>query len=381
MTRRIALAAVSVFLLLAGSPGSAVSQEGSADPDRRAIAIEALSRLKGMDLEANPAVKNAVMKVLETTRGTPDFVKIVQDFQIKGQQRGLLEVAVNHPADSGGVEAMKMLLADAEAAGLIKETLSGTNVNSATRAAECLGNTDDKRSVPFLSPLVADKTRDVALRKQSVRALTQTEDGAAELLAMARTGRLPDDLKFTATMELNGVRWPQLKSEAAKLLPPPPGRNTQPLPPLAELLKMKGDPQNGARVFARDEVGCIKCHRVNDKGADVGPALSEIGTKLGKDALYEAILDPSAGIAFGYEAWQIELKSGDEAYGIIASETADELTIKGANGIPIRIKKSDVASRRQSKISLMPAGLQQTMSTQDLVDLVEYLSSLRKSTR
>lgn len=359
-------------------PGSAAAQAESGAPDRRTIALEALSRLKGIDLEANPAVKNAVMKVLETTRGTPDFVKLVQDFQIKGQERGLMEVAVNHPAGSAGVDAMKMLLADAAAGGLIKETLAGTNVNSATRAAECLGNTIDKRSFPFLLPLVADKARALTLRKQTVSSLAQTVEGAAGLLSMARSGALPEDMRFTATMELNNVRWPQLKSEAAKLLPPPPGRNTQPLPPLAELLKMKGDPQNGARVFARDEVGCIKCHRVNDRGADVGPALSEIGTKLGKDALYEAILDPSAGIAFGYEAWQIELKSGDEAYGIIASETPEELTIKGANGVPLHIKKSDVASRRQSRISLMPAGLQQTMSTQDLVDLVEYLGSLRK---
>ena len=133
-------------------------------------------------------------------------------------------------------------------------------------------------------------------------------------------------------------------------------------------------------MFTRPEVGCINCHRVNSKGVDLGPALSEIGAKLGKDALYEAILDPSAGIEFGFEAWQLELKSGDEAYGIIVSETADDLTIKDAKAIPTRIKKSDIAKRQQMKLSMMPTGLQQTMSTQDLVDLVEYLSSLKKAT-
>jgi len=132
-------------------------------------------------------------------------------------------------------------------------------------------------------------------------------------------------------------------------------------------------------VFTRPEVNCIGCHRVNDKGVDFGPALSEIGAKLGKDALYEAILDPSAGIAFGYEAWQIELKSGDEAYGLIVSETADELIMKDVKAIPTRIKKSEIVKRQQLKTSIMPAGLQQTMSTQDLVDLVEYLSSLKKA--
>jgi putative heme-binding domain-containing protein len=377
MMRRFVLYC-GLVLWLPAAECLAQTQPAAGEPDRAAIAMEALSRLKGMDLEANPAVKTAVMKVLESTRGTPNFARIVQDFQIKGQQRGLLEVAVKNPNDGSGAEAMRLLLAE-DGAGLIKETLIGSNVAAAVNAAECLGDAADKRGVPLLLPLVTDTARDVAVRKQAVRSLARTEDGAAGLLALAREDKLPADVKFTAGMELNNVRWPQLKAEAAKVLPPPPGRNTQPLPPLAELLKTPGDASNGARVFARDGVGCIKCHRVNDQGKDVGPALSEIGTKLGKDALYEAILDPSAGIASGYEAWQLELKSGDEAYGIIASETADELTIKDANAISTRIKKSDIVKRQQMKLSMMPAGLQQTMSTQELVDLVEYLASLKKA--
>lgn len=377
MTRRIVLSGLlGICLLLAAIKMRA--QTSKAESDRVAIALEALSRLKGTDLEANPAIKRAVTNVLEKMRGTTNFVKIVQDFQLKGQEPGLMEVAVKNPHDAAGAEAMRMILTSGDTS-LIKATLAGTNTSAAVNTAECLGNAGDKRSVPLLLPIVTDMTREVVLRKQAVRSLAQTEEGAAALLALAREDKLPGDVKFTAAMELSAVRWPNVKAEAAKVLPPPPGRNTQPLPPLAELLKMTGDPQNGARVFVRDDVGCVKCHRVNDKGADLGPALSEIGTKLGKDALYEAILDPSAGIAFGYEAWQIDLKSGDEAYGIIASETADELTIKGANGIPQRIKKSDIAKRQQAKTSLMPNGLQQTMTTQDLVDLVEYLASLKKA--
>jgi putative heme-binding domain-containing protein len=85
-----------------------------------------------------------------------------------------------------------------------------------------------------------------------------------------------------------------------------------------------------ALVFARPDVACITCHRINDKGADLGPALSEIGAKLGKDALYEAILDPSAGIAFGYEslANYFEIRC-DEAFGIVVSDTADETPPQG----------------------------------------------------
>jgi putative heme-binding domain-containing protein len=347
----------------------------ASESNHTTVAIEALERLKGIDLEANPAVKAAVLNVLESARGTPDFVRIVQDFKLPDQNSGLLEVALLHPAEEAGVEAMRMILAGHDLARL-DSTLRGTN---SARAVEALGNTRDREIVPLLLPLINDPARDIVARRQAVKALAGTQEGATALLQLAQDDKLSADLKFIATTELNAVRWPELKARAAQLLPPPRGQNTQPLPPMAELLKMKGDAAKGAQVFTRPEVNCIGCHRVNDKGVDFGPALSEIGTKLGKDAIYEAILDPSAGIAFGYEAWQIELKSGDEAYGLIVSETPDELTIKDVKAIPTRVKKSEIVKRQQLKTSVMPAGLQQTMSTQDLVDLVEYLSSLKKA--
>src|SRR5579862_3151714 len=68
-------------------------------PDRTKIAVEALQRLKGIDLEANPTLKAAVLKVLESTRGTPQFVEIVREFNLKGQSPALLDFAMGHPAD------------------------------------------------------------------------------------------------------------------------------------------------------------------------------------------------------------------------------------------------------------------------------------------
>jgi putative heme-binding domain-containing protein len=176
---------------------------------------------------------------------------------------------------------------------------------------------------------------------------------------------------------LNAVPWPGIKSEAAKILPLPQGQNA-PLPPVAELVKMKGDLANGAKVFRRQEINCIGCHQINGEGTDIGPALSEIGTKLAREAIYESILDPSSGVAFGYEQWHVELKNGDEVFGLITSDSADEITLKAQTGISTKFKKSDIAKRTQLKDSIMPQGLQLGMSAQELVDLVEYLSSLKK---
>ena len=350
-----------------------------AEPDkhnesgRTAIAAEALSRLKGIDLDASPGVKAAVVKVLDQARGTPQFVEIVRDFNIKDRDAELLEIAVKNPNNSTGVEATRLILANRNFQ-LLTTSLAGTN---AIKVAEALGNTGENGIVPLLEPMVADMKRDVALRKQAVRALAQAQEGAAALLKLAKEEKLPQDMKLMAGSELNNVRWAKIKTEAAQLLPLPRGQNSGPLPPISDLVKMKGDAAKGAVMYRRDTVGCIRCHQVNGEGVDFGPNLSEIGTKLGKDALYEAILDPSAGVSFGYEAWQIELKNGDEAYGLIVSDTADEIAVKTQGGIVARYKKSDIAKREQQKLSIMPAGLQQTMSTQDLADLVEYLSSLK----
>ena len=368
---------LTASMLLAGVLGLGHSNALAEDSSRAAIALEALDRLKGIDLEVNPGVKTAVLKLLGQARGTPQFVAIVRDFKIKDQDAALLEIAIQNPASSEGAEAMRLIL-NGKNMDLLKPSLAGTN---AVKVAEALGNTGDKEIVPLLSPIVTDATREAAMRKQAVRSLAQVQAGAVVLLKLAEEKNLPADLVITASAALNNVRWEELKTRAAQLLPLPQGRDAQPLPPVSELVKLSGDPANGARMFRSEAVACNKCHQVNGEGTDFGPALSEIGTKLGKDALYEAILNPSAGISFGFEAWQVNLKNGDDAYGLVVSETAEELAIKAVGGIVTRFKKSDIASRAQQKLSIMPAGLQQAMTRQELVDLVEYLFSLKKAGR
>ena len=334
-----------------------------------------MSRLKGIDLDANPGVKTAVLKLLDQTRGTPQFVEIVRDFKITGQEEALLEFAEHNPASSSGADAMRLVL-NGQNEALLKDALAGSN---AIPIVEALGNTGEKGIVPLIKPIIIEKGRDFALRKQAVRALAQVQSGAGALLDLADDNKLPAELSLTASSALNSARWPDIKARAVKILPPLQGQNAAPLPPIAELVKRKGDPLNGSAVFRRDAVGCIKCHQINGEGIEFGPNLSEIGAKLGKDALYEAILDPSAGISFGFEGWQLALKNSDDASGLVVNETPDELALKSVGGIVTRYRKSDIASRTQQKVSIMPAGLQQTMSLQELADVVEYLASLKKA--
>jgi putative membrane-bound dehydrogenase-like protein len=345
----------------------------SATPET--VVFEALRRLKGSDLDSIPAAKNAVANLLEKNHGTPRFVEIVRDFKVKGQEAGLLEIALKNSNASFGAEAMRFIVNGGQRDILIK-SLRGP---SAGATIEALGNTGEKAIVPLLAPMVTDSSHELTIRKQAVRSLAKVQSGAMELLKLAEEGKLPADLKLTASTALNYSSWPDVKDRAAKLLPPLEGQDSKPLLPISLLVRMPGNPGNGAVVFRSDTVGCIKCHQVNGEGTEFGPNLSEIGGKLGKDALYEAILDPSAGISFGYEGWQITLKDGNEASGLVVNETPDELAIKTVGGIITRYRKNEITSRTKQKVSLMPEGLQKTMTTQELADVVEYLSTLKKS--
>jgi putative heme-binding domain-containing protein len=366
---------IRIFVILIAFCVSAFAQ--SSDPS---LAVEAITRLQNVDLEQNAKIKEAVFKLLDRTRGTPDFLRLVKHFKIKGQEPALLELAVTRASDETGVEALRVVLSGADHK-LIEEKLRGGDAKSALALAEALGNSGSKDAAKFLLPVVRDDKSDLALRKQCVRSLAKTEDGAAAILQLARENQFADGLRFIAAAELGKARWVNIKSEAAKLLPLPEGQNSKPLPPLADLLKRAGNIENGQRIFNSQTAACASCHKVKGQGMEVGPDLSEIGSKLAKEALYESVLDPSAGISFGYEAFQLELKTGDEPYGLIASETADEIAIKNNTGIVTRYKKADVKSRRQMKLSIMPAGLQQSVTVNELVDLIEYLASLKKAGR
>ena len=94
---------------------------------------------------------------------------------------------------------------------------------------------------------------------------------------------------------------------------------------------------------------------------------------------YLSILEPSAGISFGYEAWLLKFKNGAEALGVITSSTDDEVTLRVPGGISTTHKTADIESRTQLPTSIMPPGLQATMTPQELVDMITYLASLKQA--
>ena len=367
---RLWVVLITVLLLSTGT-----SRSADIPADKLNTLIGALSRLGPEKVNTNPRLKDALTQVLTATKGTGQFVELVEVFQLTDRNPELLEMAIAHPNSNAGVAAINVVLAN-DGRALIAGAVSG-NPKRAGRLVAALGNTLKGSTVDLMLPLLSAQ-HDASLQKETVRSLAKFKQGAQALLKLAATDAIPETAKLTATMELNSVRWPEVKDKAAKLLPLPQMQGGGTFPTINELVKQSGDARRGKQVYSRETVACNRCHQVNGEGIDFGPALSEIGSKLTKEALYESILAPNSGILMGYESWSIETKDGDEYYGLLVSDTKDEVAIKTVGGIINRLKKSEIDFRRKSQLSTMPAGLQQLMTVQDLVDLVEYLASLKK---
>ena len=174
------------------------------------------------------------------------------------------------------------------------------------------------------------------------------------------------------------MQYPALKADIDQYFPAPSGLGGKPLPPIAELAKLKGDIAKGRAIFERVESSCVTCHRVDDKGVDFGPGLAEIGTKLPKEAIFDSIINPNTGLSMGFETTQLTFKDGGVGMGIVRSETGDEVVLALPGGVSQKFAKNTIAKRDKLTTSMMPSGLNQALSQEDLVNLVEYLSSLKK---
>jgi putative heme-binding domain-containing protein len=219
-----------------------------------------------------------------------------------------------------------------------------------------------------------DKRLDLAVRQKATHGFADGWGGQEKLMNLVSSKKLPKELDTTAEkILLNAWRSDINKRAMAFYHKGENGNNN--LAPVATLVKMKGDEVHGQLVFSNT---CMSCHQVNNKGINFGPDLSEIGAKFAKDGLYANILNPDAGIAFGYDGYLVTTKDGNTQLGYVTSETKDELSLKMSGGVVAKIKKSDIVSKKKYDHSLMPSGLLASMKEEDAVDLVEYLSTLKK---
>ena len=124
-------------------------------------------------------------------------------------------------------------------------------------------------------------------------------------------------------------------------------------------------------------MACVRCHAIGSSGGDAGPNLSMIGARHDRRYLLESVVKPNAMIAPGFDSIVVTLKSGGVIGGIVAGETADEISLKNADGKTTVVKKSDI-DKREGAPSSMPEIYGAVMTKAEIRDVVEFLSSLNE---
>ena len=138
-----------------------------------------------------------------------------------------------------------------------------------------------------------------------------------------------------------------------------------------------GDKEAGKIVFFQKiAVACLRCHKIEGQGGDVGPELNGIGSKQKRDYLLESLILPEKNIAKGFESLILVLSNGKTVTGILKQDNPKEIILMDFEGKLITIKKLDIEEKKTGK-SGMPADLYKQLSRQELRDLVEYLASLK----
>ena len=134
-------------------------------------------------------------------------------------------------------------------------------------------------------------------------------------------------------------------------------------------LALPGDPGKGHQVFT---LVCAACHPRGPEGRDVGPDLIAV-VDHPPEKLLGSILDPSADIQPGFNAYTCTLNTGEQIYGLLASESATSVVMKLVDGTIRNVLRTQIATLQSPDVSLMPEGLEGAIDRQGMADLIAFL--------
>jgi putative membrane-bound dehydrogenase-like protein len=138
-----------------------------------------------------------------------------------------------------------------------------------------------------------------------------------------------------------------------------------------------GEAKRGEEIFFGQRAACAACHRVDERGEKIGPDLSKIGAIRNRRDLAEAILFPSASLARGYESFGVMTKDGQVHSGIMGRQTATAIFLRTTDRAEVRVARDDIEQLVPNATSIMPQGLDKTLSPSELSDVIAFLESLR----
>lgn len=208
------------------------------------------------------------------------------------------------------------------------------------------------------------------LRQDALGLLIARPDRALLLLDALREKKVvPSDLTAGQAQSLLNHPDAEVARVAAGLLTLGTSTRQQVVDAYLPALQLPADAARGRAVFAN---ACASCHRLEDVGVNLGPNLLSVRNH-GREGLVIDIFDPNRKVDPAFLFYEIELRTGDTLFGAVADETTDTLTVAQAYGARTVVRRADIAGMRSVGQSMMPEGLESSMSQQELADLLEYI--------
>jgi putative membrane-bound dehydrogenase-like protein len=236
-------------------------------------------------------------------------------------------------------------------------------------AIEALCRYDDPRVVSGLLERWAGFTP--LLRRQAVMSLLARSNRIpAVLTAVERGGIARVDFPSIALNFLRTHPSPTISERALKLFGPVPVHRPELLERFKPAISSRGDPGRGRGIFAGR---CAACHEIGGSAQLIGPDLAGARTR-GKERLLSAIVEPNAAVTPEYATCVLETEEGENLVGIKKDENMASVTLQQPGAAPPMVwPRLNVRSVQTQSWSIMPDGLEEGLTTQDMADLLEYL--------
>ena len=208
--------------------------------------------------------------------------------------------------------------------------------------------------------------------------------GVDALIAALKNQKIPED---TAKLALRAARSaptpPRELVEALSTAGGLQGGAEKELSPeeLARLMadaRTAGNPGRGEQIFRRKDLSCLKCHAIGGAGGQVGPDLISLGAAAQLDYIIEAVLLPNKAVKENYHSTVAVTKDGQIVTGIKVRESKEEIVLRDADGVDVSLPRGNLEQASPSG-SIMPSGLPDMITRDELRDLVRFLSELGRT--
>ena len=340
----------------------------------REIAIEAVMRLPLEKLDTNDAIRRRLSFLLSNGPHVAKTISLIKQLKLSDSYPWLMEIA-QQPKEDRRIDAISALL-DLRQQKIIKDALESDNSEIATATGRVLAQSHKPAAWALLLPFIQNQKFDTRVRKNVAREIALSKHGANRLIDLIKRGELEEEMNQSVAGVLLVHSDEKVRALAEMHFQLAQTRDAKPLPGLEQLTGMTGDAKKGREIFFK-QGQCAVCHQIGGEGKGVGPDLGHIGTKLARPALFEAILFPSAAISHNYENYIAMLDGGGSVTGVLVNQSDSEVQLRDSAANLHTLERNSLISFSRLPTSLMPANLHQLMTTQELVDLVRYLASLK----